>query len=167
MNKRKIKELIELVEQSGISELEVHFFGGRKIVIRKDLPFCDSAVMMQPTQSAASQPAQQTAVPDTTAVPIEIKPVVEEEATKADDDDKYYKMEAPMVGTFYQKPSPDSPSYVNIGDHITVGQVVCLIEAMKLFNEVKSEVSGTIKKAMLEDASPVEFGQTLFLIEPD
>jgi len=166
MNKRKIKELIELVEQSGISELEVHLFGGRKIVIRKDLPFSDSSAM---SHSTAAQPAQQTAVPVTTAAPIEAKPAAEEDAPKADDDDddKYYKMEAPMVGTFYQKPSPDSPSYVNIGDHITVGQVVCLIEAMKLFNEVKSEVSGTIKKVMLEDASPVEFGQTILLIEPD
>jgi len=164
MNRQKIKELIELVESSAIAELEVHFFGGRKVVIRKN---STAPVISQPAQAAAEPapvvaPIQQSAPPAQVAPPAEMlaAPIVEAAATQ------YVQIVAPMVGTFYRRPSPDSPPYAGVGDQIEVGQVICLIEAMKLFNEVKSEVSGKIVKFAVEDGSPVEFGQLLALVEP-
>jgi acetyl-CoA carboxylase biotin carboxyl carrier protein len=79
---------------------------------------------------------------------------------------KLLEIKCPMVGTFYRSPSPDKPPYIKVGDTVSVGQVVCMVEAMKLFNEIESEVSGTVVKIMLEDAAPVEYDQVLFLIEP-
>ena len=166
MDKKDIKELIELVEKSGIDELEVHFSFGRKIIIRKNAG--QIPVVMQPTVSApqpvAPQPTSQMAE---TPPPPQVSATETEPAREEVSSDKLYEIKAPMVGTFYRKPSPDSEPYVKVGDHIEKGQVVCLIEAMKLFNEVKSEVSGTIKKVLVEDATPVEFGQPLFLVELD
>ena len=160
MDRNKIKELIELVENSAIAELEVHFFFGKKVVIRK-----------HPTGITAIQPQgmiipanMQTPMQIPTQMPLQQSPM-QAPAEKASED-KLIKITAPMVGTFYRKPSPDSKPYIEAGDHITPGQVVCLIEAMKLFNEVKSEVSGRIVKVLAEDASAVEFGQVLFHIEP-
>ena len=83
-----------------------------------------------------------------------------------EDDKKFLTVKAPMVGTFYRRPSPDKPIYVNVGDEVTKGQVLCIIEAMKLFNEIESEVSGKIAKILVEEGTPVEFDQPLFLIEP-
>ncbi len=170
MNREEIRELIELVEKSGIDELEVHYSFGRKIIIRKNS--MRGVVMSAP--AVVSQPAVPQTTPQPSAPPpptdtpkpaqsTEEKPAEEEKL----DSDKFYEIKAPMVGTFYRKPSPDSEPYVKVGDHIEKGQVVCLIEAMKLFNEVKSEVSGTIKKVLVEDATPVEYGQPLFLVELD
>ena len=172
MNRQKIKELIELVEQSDISELEVHFFGGRKVVIRKNISagngtYVVSAPVAQVPQSVPVASSQPAPVQPVQSAEQSEKSGGKPEEVKQEDTEKYAEIKAPMVGTFYRKPSPDSPPYVNVGDHIDVGQVVCLIEAMKLFNEVKSEISGTIKKILVEDASPVEFGQVIFLVEPD
>ena len=80
---------------------------------------------------------------------------------------KTVEIKSPMIGTFYRSANPDSPPFVSVGDKVTKGQTVCIIEAMKLFNEIESEVSGTIVKAMLENASPVEYDQALFVVEPD
>ncbi|MCD6595135.1 acetyl-CoA carboxylase biotin carboxyl carrier protein [bacterium] len=167
MNRQKIEELIELVEKSDIAELEVHFFGGRKIVIRKNTPGGNDTYLMNapPTHVQPNAPIPQP-IPVPTHQETE-KSATSTEQSETDNTSKFTEIKAPMVGTFYRKPSPDSPPYVNIGEHITVGQVICLIEAMKLFNEVKSEVSGTIKNILLEDASPVEFGQIIFLVELD
>ncbi|MCD6418056.1 acetyl-CoA carboxylase biotin carboxyl carrier protein [bacterium] len=171
MNRSKIKELIELVETSDIAELEVHYFGGRKVIIRKSssgvVPVQSNGVVTSTV--APPSPPIQPAAQQSTPVPQEKEPPKEEipAEKKVEDEDRYISIKAPMVGTFYRKPSPDSPPYVEVGDHISKGQVVCLIEAMKLFNEVKSEVSGKIVKISVEDASPVEFGQVLFLLEPE
>lgn len=83
-----------------------------------------------------------------------------------DDESKYFVFKSPMIGTFYQKPSPDKPLFVNVGDEVKVGQTICIIEAMKLFNEIESETNGKIVKILVQDSSPVEFDQPLFLIDP-
>lgn len=167
MDAKKIQELIRIVEESGIAELEVHFWGGRKIVIRKRSLQNEpprSSVIHVP-QSAVQQAPLSTSHDASTPV----QPITDEKLGEiaADDEEKYFKITSPMVGTFYRKPSPESQPYVDVGMHVVKGQTLCLIEAMKLFNEVKSEVSGTIKKILVADSSPVEYGQVLFLISPD
>lgn len=154
------------MEQSSIAELEVHFWGGRKVVIRKYSSGGGQVVVSSVPQTlapaAASSPQSVPAEPQ-----VQVEPKAEQPAAEGVDEERLHKITAPMVGTFYRRPSPDSRPYVEVGDHVEKGQVVCLIEAMKLFNEVKSDVSGVVRKILVEDASPVEFGQVLFLIEPD
>jgi acetyl-CoA carboxylase biotin carboxyl carrier protein len=87
-------------------------------------------------------------------------------APKAEDSSKYITVKSPMIGTFYRSSGPDKPTFVNVGDEIKAGQVVCIIEAMKLFNEIESEISGRIVKVLVDDAKPVEYDQPLFLVEP-
>ncbi|MNR12017.1 Biotin carboxyl carrier protein of acetyl-CoA carboxylase [compost metagenome] len=100
--------------------------------------------------------APQPAVPTETKAPV----------AAVEDDSKYITIKSPMIGTFYRSSSPDKPSFVNVGDEVAVGKVICIIEAMKLFNEIESEVSGRIVKVLVENASPVEYDQPLFLVEP-
>jgi acetyl-CoA carboxylase biotin carboxyl carrier protein len=88
------------------------------------------------------------------------------EAPKPEAKDNLVTIKSPMIGTFYRSPGPDKPSFVNVGDEVTTGKVVCIIEAMKLFNEIESEVSGKIVKVLVDDASPVEYDQPLYLVEP-
>ena len=87
-------------------------------------------------------------------------------AAPAEDTSKYVTVTAPMIGTFYRKPSPDKPVFINVGDTVKAGQTVCIIEAMKLFNEIECEVSGTVVKVIADDMKPVEYGQPLFLVDP-
>ena len=89
-----------------------------------------------------------------------------QEETKSIEESKYIEIKSPIIGTFYRKPSPDKPSFVEVGDSISEGNVLCVIEAMKLFNEIESDLSGTIVKVLVEDSTPVEFDQPLFLIDP-
>ena len=98
--------------------------------------------------------------------PVAQVPVQEAEKPKADVSDKYITVKSPIIGTFYRKPAPDKPTFVEVGADIKVGDVLCVIEAMKLFNEIESEVSGKIVKVLVDDASPVEFDQPLFLVDP-
>ncbi len=109
-----------------------------------------------------------TTMPTPAESPAETPPPKEQksEGDKADKKE-YLEIRSPMVGTFYRAPAPDKPPYVKVGDKIQKGDVVCIIEAMKLFNEIESEVSGTIVKVLVEDATPVEYDQVLFLVEPD
>ena len=93
-------------------------------------------------------------------------PAAADQSAEAEDNSRYVTVTAPMIGTFYRKPSPDKPVFVNVGDVLTVGQTVCIIEAMKLFNEIECEVSGTVVKILAEDMKPVEYGQPLFLVDP-
>ena len=89
-----------------------------------------------------------------------------EKAAPAEDDSKYVTIKAQMIGTFYRKPTPDAPAFVEVGDSIKEGQEICIIEAMKLYNKIESEISGKIVKVLVDDASPVEFDQPLFLVDP-
>jgi len=115
--------------------------------------------IVQPTMHAIPQ----TIMPQTVTTQ-EVQSQVTE--TKKEDDSKYVTIKSPIIGTFYRKPSPEKPSFVEVGSTVNVGDTVCIIEAMKLFNEIESEVSGKIVKVLVDDATPVEFDQPLFLVDP-
>jgi len=154
MDRKKIEELVRLVEESDISELTV---SGplRSVKIVKEARSVVAPVV------ASSAPAP-------VAEPVATSADASAEAPDSDDRDSgLVPIESPMVGTFYAAPSPSDPAFVRQGDHVSKGQVVCIVEAMKLMNEIESEVSGTIVRVAAEDAKPVEFGQALFMVEPD
>lgn len=159
MDEKAIKKLIRLVEESDIDQLEVSRWG-KKIKITRRLAkgngHAGESVVVQAAQpqAPAPQPASAPAGPQT----VESKP--------PGADKKYVEIKSPMVGTFYAAPAPDAPPYIKVGDKVSVGQVVCIVEAMKLMNEIESEVSGSIAKVIVKNAQPVEFGQVLFLIDP-
>jgi acetyl-CoA carboxylase biotin carboxyl carrier protein len=160
MDIKEIQNLIKFVAKSGVSEvkLETEDF---KIVIKNTpdikvtaLPQVETVQHVPPVAPAAA-PAPQTAAP------------VEQSTKKSEEDDsKYVTINAPIIGTFYRRPAPDKPPFVEVGDTVKPGDVVCLIEAMKLFNEIESEVSGKIVKVLVEDGTPVEYDQPLFLVDP-
>jgi acetyl-CoA carboxylase biotin carboxyl carrier protein len=158
MNLKEIEALIKLVKKSGVSEVSVDM-KDFKITV-KTQPNGTQAVAAPVV--VASAPVQATPVPAQTAAPVSAPPA----KPAAADDSKYITVRSPMIGTFYRTPAPDKPSFVNVGDDITSGKVLCIIEAMKLFNEIESEVSGKIVKVLVENASPVEYDQPLFLVEP-
>ncbi len=166
MTFKEIQELIKLVNKNKLSEFKLKD-GDFEISIRTEKYTKSKAVTVsQPAQVLA--PAQTpTPAPAPAAAPAPEK----EKATKADEQEKkesnnYLEIKSPMVGTFYRSAAPDKPPYVKVGDTVEPDSVVCIIEAMKLFNEIEAEVSGKIVKVMVEDAQPVEFGQVLFLVEP-
>ncbi len=156
MDKRKLEELIRLVEDSDIQELHVSGFL-RSVKIIKG----GALVTAAPTVGAVAHPPQmaQSATPAPEAV--------ENSDAPAERDSGLVPMVSPMVGTFYAASSPEQPPYVKQGDRISVGQVVCIVEAMKLMNEIESEVSGTIVRIVKENGKPVEFGEAMFMIQPD
>jgi acetyl-CoA carboxylase biotin carboxyl carrier protein len=157
MNERKIRKLIKMVEESNIGELEVSSWG-RKVRIRKKVVENENPTSTV-TPTITVGPATNNPAP-----PATIQPTVE--AKKEEGIEGLVPIKSPMVGTFYRAPAPGAKSYTDVGQMITVGQVVCIVEAMKLMNEIESEVSGKVIKILVENAKPVEFGQTLFLIEP-
>ena len=163
MKLNEIQDLIKFVAKSGVSEVELET-KEIKIVIKTpaggkqklETPMV-AAVPVAPVVQAAPQIQPQAA------------PVVTNEnktAPPASDESKYITIKSPMIGTFYRSPGPDKPAFVNVGDEIAPGKTVCIIEAMKLFNEIESDVKGRIVKVLANDATPVEYDQPLFLIEP-
>lgn len=163
MEFKQIQELIKAINKSNISELSVEE-GDFKITIKQ-------AQTISETQFVAVQaPMPQMlpqAVPQTAALPAAPAPAAQAAPAAAPAaNDKLITIKSPMIGTFYRSPSPDKPSFVNVGDDIKQGDVLCIVEAMKLFNEIESEVSGKIVKVLIDDASPVEYDQPLFLVEP-
>ncbi len=161
MEFKQIQELIKAINKSNISELSVEE-GDFKITIKQ-------AQTISETQFVAVQaPMPQMlpqAAPQAAALPAAPVPAAQSAAAPAAND-KLITIKSPMIGTFYRSPSPDKPSFVNVGDDIKQGDVLCIVEAMKLFNEIESEVSGKIVKVLIDDASPVEYDQPLFLVEP-
>ena len=157
MDIKQIQELIKFVSKSGVNEvsLEQKEF---KITIKTNQP--PTFVTSAPTQAAPQLPAAATVATVTT---IAEQPKA---APAKDDNSAYLTIKSPMIGTFYRSSSPDKPLLVNVGDEIKAGKVVCIIEAMKLFNEIESEISGRIVKILVDNASPVEYDQPLFLVEP-
>ncbi|MGQ0441897.1 MAG: acetyl-CoA carboxylase biotin carboxyl carrier protein [Methylophilaceae bacterium] len=150
MDLRKLKKLIDLVEESGISELELTE-GEEKVRISRALMHSTA-----PVAHYTAMPAQQQAsMPSAT-------PVVTEAAAPAAIEGHIIK--SPMVGTFYRSPSPDAKSFVDIGSSVAVGDTLCIIEAMKLLNEIDSDYAGVIKKILVENGQPVEYGEPLFVI---
>ena len=162
MEFKQIQELIKIINKSNISELSVEE-GEFKITIKQAQPSETQYIMQAPAmpmQMAAPQAAPAASAQPAAAAPEPATPV----ATPVSDN--LITVKSPMIGTFYRSSAPDKPSFVNVGDDIKAGQVTCIIEAMKLFNEIESEISGKIVKVLVEDASPVEYDQPLFLVEP-
>jgi len=158
MDIKQIQDLIKFVSKSGVNEVSIEE-KDFKITIKTN---------QEPTYVTASVPAVAAAAPvaaaPAAAAPIAAAPVAA--APAADDESKYITVKSPIIGTFYRSPGPDKGVFVNVGDEIAPGKVLCIVEAMKLFNEIESEVSGKIVKILVNDAQPVEYDQPLFLVDP-
>jgi len=160
MDIKEIQNLIKFVAKSGASEVKLEM-DDIKITIRtggEDRSEGMTYVQQVPPGTAmpqAPQPQQQTAMPQTPAAPAAV-----------DENAKFVTIKSPIIGTFYRKASPDKPVFVEVGKTIKEGDVLCVIEAMKLFNEIESEISGKIVKILVDDSSPVEYDQPLFLVDP-
>ncbi len=154
MDLKQIHELIKIINKSNIGEISIEDKDGKVTIKQKE----------EPVVTVAAAPSHQvyTAAPAPVAAPAPAAPTVAP-APKADN---LITIKSPMIGTFYRRSSPDKPLFAEIGSEVVPGKVVCIIEAMKLFNEIESEVSGTIVKILVDDASPVEYDQPLFLVEP-
>lgn len=159
MDIKEIQNLIKFVAKSGASEVKLEM-EDIKITIKTGGD--DSKAEHTYIQQVPVQPAQQQQQPVSQPITTAPAPVESEEK----EDSKYVTIKSPIIGTFYRKPSPDKPSFVEVGSTIKAGDTLCVIEAMKLFNEIESEVSGKIVKVLVDDSSPVEFDQPLFLIDP-
>ena len=155
MNIKEIQQLIKFVAKSGVSEVKIE---------SKDLKL---SVKTGKTPSIVQSDPQVVY-----SAPVHNEPVVElqneenNEAISSKEDEGLITIKSPIIGTFYRKPSPDKPNFIEVGDSISEGSVLCVVEAMKLFNEIESECSGKIVKILVDDASPVEFDQPLFLVDP-
>jgi acetyl-CoA carboxylase biotin carboxyl carrier protein len=158
MEIKDIQNLIKFVAKSGASEVKLEM-EDIKITIRTGRDDRGETTYIQQMPQMAAQAPQVIATP-----PAEVATPVETAA--AEEESKYITVKSPIIGTFYRKPSPDKPMFVEVGDTIGTGDVLCVMEAMKLFNEIESEVSGKIVKILVDDASPVEFDQPLFLVDP-
>lgn len=161
MDLKEIQNLIKFVAKSGASEVKLEM-DDVKITIRTGTDDKGETTYIQqmPAMAAPVVPA----APAPAAAPVTPAPVAAEPA--ADEDSKYITIKSPIIGTFYRRSAPDKPMFVEVGTTVNTGDVLCVIEAMKLFNEIESEVSGKIVKVLVDDASPVEFDQPLFLVDP-
>lgn len=157
MDIKQIQELVKLINKTNIGEITIEEEGTRITIKQKKDPVqhVTATVAAPPAAAPAPAPAAAPAAPATPATAP---------APKADN---LVTIKSPMIGTFYRQSGPGKPIFVNVGDEVSPGKVVCIIEAMKLFNEIESEVSGKIVKVLVDDASPVEYDQPLFLVEPN
>lgn len=164
MELKDIQNLIKFVAKSGASEVKLEM-EDIKMTIKTGSEKTETTIL-QSAIPAAQMPVVPQVVSPVEAAPTASAAVPAETTSAADEDSNYLTITSPIIGTFYRKPSPDKPMFVEIGDSISSDSIVCVIEAMKLFNEIESEVSGKIVKILVEDSSPVEFGQPLFLVDP-
>jgi acetyl-CoA carboxylase biotin carboxyl carrier protein len=160
MKAKEIQDLIDFISKSGLDEvnIETEEF---KIKVKKNTEakvVQGAAPAPQPVAAPAPAPA-----PAPSAAPA---PSSGGSDSASSDDDKYVTIKSPMIGTFYRTPNPDNPAFVNVGDSVKAGDTVCIVEAMKLFNEIESDVSGKIVKILVDNATPVEYDQPLFLVDP-
>ena len=162
MELKEIQNLIKFVAKSGASEVSLEM-GEIKITIKtsKDEATSSAVVVQQPVAVAAPEPIAIAAAPPAPATPTPATPVANEQIA-----DSHNTVKSPIIGTFYRRPSPDKPNFIEVGDRVNEGDTLCVIEAMKLFNEIEAETSGTIVKILVDDSSPVEFDQPLFVIDP-
>ncbi|MFI5204613.1 MAG: acetyl-CoA carboxylase biotin carboxyl carrier protein [Flavobacteriales bacterium] len=160
MNLNEIQDLIKFVAKSGVDEVEIER-KDFKLVIRANTNKVGTQLIQSPVQAVLPT----THVVQPVSQPV-VQPVSKPADTATGDDSKYVTIKSPMIGTFYRQAGPDKPSFVNIGDVVKKGDVICIIEAMKLFNEIEAEVSGKIVKVLVDDSKPVEYDQPLFLVEP-
>ena len=158
MDIKEIQNLIKFVAKSGASEVKLEM-EDIKITIRTSSGKTETTILQAPPVAANTQQV---------AAPVTVQPVAEKAAPVKDDSENanYVTIKSPIIGTFYRKPSPDKPNFAEVGTEVSVGDTVCVIEAMKLFNEIESEISGKIVKVLVDDSSPVEFDQPLFLVDP-
>jgi acetyl-CoA carboxylase biotin carboxyl carrier protein len=157
MDIKQIQELVKLINKTNIGEITIEEEGVKITVKQKKDP-------VQNIIAGNAAPAYAAQAPAATTAPVAATPVAEKPAEpKADN---LVTIKSPMIGTFYRQAGPGKPIFASVGDEVTVGKVVCIIEAMKLFNEIESEVKGKIVKVLVEDASPVEYDQPLFLVDP-
>ena len=166
MKLNEIQDLIKFVSKSGVSEVELET-KEIKIVIRTPKTAAQQVVVQ--AAPAITTPVAQMVTP-IAANPVNIAAAETKSATAtntaAKEESKYVTIKSPMIGTFYRSAGPDKPPFVNVGDEIGTGKTVCIIEAMKLFNEIESDVKGKIVKVLVNDATPVEYDQPLFLVDP-
>ena len=158
MDIREIQNLIKFVAKSGATEVKLEMDDIKITIKTTNEPGAEATSYIQhvPVSQPAAPVAAQPTAPATPAAPA---------APAADDTSKFLVIKSPIIGTLYRKPSPDKPTFVEVGSTISKGDVVCVIEAMKLFNEIESEVSGKIVKVLVDDSSPVEYDQPLFLVD--
>ena len=160
MDLKEIQNLIKFVSNSGVAEVKLEM-DDVKITIRTTLEHATPEVTyVQQAPMQQQMPMQQQAPMATPTVTIPVA------TTASDDDSKYVTIKSPMIGTFYRKPAPDKDMFTEVGKTIKKGDVLCVIEAMKLFNEIEAEITGKIVKILVDDMSPVEFDQPLFLVDP-
>lgn len=159
MDIREIQDLIKMINKSNIGEITIERKDFKLTIRQKEekaipVAAAPQTVHMLPAMHAPAAPQPAATAPEKPAAPASSR------------DENLVVIKSPMIGTFYRKPSPDKPLFVEVGDEVTVGKVVCIIEAMKLFNEIESEVSGKVVKILVEDSTPVEYDQPLFLVDP-
>lgn len=163
MNIEEIKDLIKLVSKSGIGKVAIES-EGFKIEIKGGSAASSEPIFVQAPQPVAVQPI--TTAPVAVAAPVPSVAASTPVATESNDDSKYITVKSPMIGTFYRTPGPDKDPFVNVGSTIQKGDKLCIIEAMKTFNEIEAEISGKIVKVLVDNASPVDYDQPLFLVDP-
>jgi len=156
MKAQEIQDLIDFISKSGLAEVKIET-DEFKLSIKKNAEVSQSKAVEYAAPAPSPAPA-----PSAPTAPVEASAP----AAPASDDSKYIEVKSPMIGTFYRTSNPDADPFVNVGDSIKAGQTVCIIEAMKLFNEIESEISGKIVKILVENATPVEYDQPLFLVDP-
>lgn len=161
MDLKQIHDLIKIINKSNIGEISIEDKDGKVTIKQKEEPVVTVAAAPQQVYNVAPAAAPVSAAPAAAPQPAATPAPV---APKADN---LVTIKSPMIGTFYRKPSPDKPNFAEVGTEITPGKTICIIEAMKLFNEIEAEISGTIVKILVEDNSPVEYDQPLFLVEPN
>jgi len=169
MKLTEIQDLIKFVAKSGVSEVELET-KEVKIVIKTSAKGKDQQQFIMQTPVATPMQQMITATPQQVIHPVQHTPVENKTpqtpVSGGSDESKYLTIKSPMIGTFYRSPGPDKAVFVNVGDEVGPGKVVCIIEAMKLFNEIESDVKGKIVKVLVNDATPVEYDQPLFLVDP-
>jgi acetyl-CoA carboxylase biotin carboxyl carrier protein len=153
MDIKQIQDLIKFVHKSGVNEVSIEENDFKITIKTNQAPTVVTATIPAAAPVAAA-PAPVAAAPAAAAAPA------------VSESDNYITIKSPMIGTFYRSASPDKPAFVNVGDEIKAGQVLCVVEAMKLFNEIEAEISGRIVKVLVDNASPIEFDQPLFVVEP-
>lgn len=156
MDIKEIQNLIKFVAKSGASEVKLEM-EDIKITIKTGSETPETTIIRTTTPVAAA--------PQTIQAPTNIV-APSKDTSKPKEDSKYITIKSPIIGTFYRKPAPDKPNFAEVGNDVKIGDTVCVIEAMKLFNEIESEISGKIVKVLVDDSTPVEFDQPLFLVDP-
>lgn len=167
MTINEIQDLIKFIAKAGVTEVEIEKTDF-KITIKSEMPkkkkgLGEAETTIQVPVAMATGMAPMTAAP---AAPVLATPTAETTESPATEEDNYVTVKSPMIGTFYRRPSPDKDAFVEVGDSTKIGDTICVIEAMKLFNEIESEITGKIVKILVDDNSPVEYDQPLFLVDP-